>query len=68
MISASDRKKAIQLIKEAVAAGAWKELACKELGISQRTLFRWGSELTANKPEFKNPSQIVPQLADQGIT
>lgn len=98
MISASDRKTAISLIKEAVDAGAREKLACEELGISQRTLQRWRSYLSpdedqrpfaqrpepknklsqdekqeildiVNQPEFKSlpPSQIVPQLADQGI-
>lgn len=98
MISASDRHKAIILIKEAVASGARENLACKEIGISQRTLQRWRSDLTpledqrplakrpepknklsntekeniirtVNQPEFKSlpPSQIVPNLADQGI-
>lgn len=46
MIRASDRNKAILLIKEAVVSGAREPLACKELGISQRTLQRWRSDLT----------------------
>ncbi|OAB38923.1 integrase [Paenibacillus macquariensis subsp. macquariensis] len=46
LICASDRNKAIILIKEAVVSGAREPLACKELGISQRTLQRWGSDLT----------------------
>ena len=41
MISASDRRKAVELIEEAVAAGARKRLACEELGITARTLQRW---------------------------
>lgn len=41
MISASDRKNAIELIDEAVKAGAREGKACAELGISQRTLQRW---------------------------
>lgn len=62
MISASDRSRAISLIKEAVASGAREKLACKELGISQRTLQRWRSSLTpledqrplAQRPTPKN--------------
>lgn len=73
-------------------------MACKELGISQRTLQRWRSSSTpledqrpvakrptpknklskqevaevlriVNRPEFQSlpPSQIVPELADQGM-
>ena len=41
MISASDREKAIHLIQEAVVAGAREALACKELGLTQRTLQRY---------------------------
>lgn len=46
MISASDRNKASQLIKEAVTSGAREKTACKELGISKRTLQRWRSNRT----------------------
>lgn len=41
MISTSDRQSAITLIREAVQAGAREVMACKELGITQRTLQRW---------------------------
>ena len=41
MISASDRLKGIELIEEANHAGARREKACKELGISFRTYQRW---------------------------
>lgn len=41
MISASDREQAITLIGEAVDAGAREAMACKELGLTQRTLQRW---------------------------
>lgn len=59
MISASDRRIAVELIEEAVAAGARKRLACEELGITVRTLQRWvrGGEIrqdarpTALRPE-----------------
>jgi len=41
MISASDREQAIQLINEAVIAGARLARACGELGITERTYYRW---------------------------
>lgn len=59
MISASDRKKAITLIKEATQAGARETMACNELGISRRTLQRWRSEATPledQRPLAKRPS------------
>ena len=41
MISASDREEAIKLIEEAVDSGARLNNACKELGIDERTYYRW---------------------------
>jgi putative transposase len=41
MTSASDRRKIIALIDEAVAAGARRSAACAELGLHERTLRRW---------------------------
>lgn len=41
MISASDRENAIMLISEAVSSGAALAKACKELGIDERTYYRW---------------------------
>lgn len=41
MISVPDRELAMTLIGEAVEAGARERLACKELGLTQRTLQRW---------------------------
>ena len=41
MISASDRENAIQLVDEAVDHGARRRKACIELGINERTYFRW---------------------------
>lgn len=46
MIKVPDRQKAIQLIKEAITNGARESLACIEIGISQRTLQRWRSDLS----------------------
>ena len=41
MISAPDRRETLQLIEEAVAAGARRAQACAELGLSLRSLQRW---------------------------
>ena len=41
MISAPDRRRAVTLINEAVAARASAKQACAELVISQRTYQRW---------------------------
>ena len=41
MISASDRRQAVELIDEAVAAGASLKRACEELGLSLRSYQRW---------------------------
>ena len=41
MINASERKQAVELITEAVGAGATLYKACKEIGISKRTYNRW---------------------------
>jgi putative transposase len=59
MISVLDRSKAITLIQEAVTNGAREDRACEELGISQRTLQRWRSDLTPledQRPEVKRPT------------
>lgn len=59
MISHPDRREAIQLIEEAVAAGSRRAQACAELGLSLRTLQRWqhcpeDRRLTALRPEPAN--------------
>ena len=41
MISASDRETAVLLINEAVSSGAYLSRACKEIGITDRTYYRW---------------------------
>ncbi len=45
MISTSDRIKAIALIEAAVESGAKLFNACKELGITERTYYRWMKQL-----------------------
>lgn len=41
MISAPDRSKAVELIDEAVMSGARLVKACEELGLTERTYYRW---------------------------
>jgi putative transposase len=58
MISASDRRTAVALMEEAVAAGARKHLVCQELGVTVRTLQRWvqGGELRCDaRPQALRP-------------
>ena len=44
LVSAEDRKRAIDLVQEACASGARKSKACELLGLSVRTLIRWEQE------------------------
>lgn len=44
MIGTPDRVEAVSLIDEAVAAGARKASACREIGMTARTLERWTQE------------------------
>lgn len=63
MTSAPDRRKAVELVNEAVAAGARKHKACAELGISERTAQRWeqDGEITADK----RPTAARPRPANK---
>ena len=45
MILSEDRQLAIDLVKEAVDAGAGQERACEILEITERTLRRWKQQL-----------------------
>ena len=70
LISAPNRKMAIELIEEATAAGAREKVACEELGITQRTLQRWRSAdnpLEDGRPNAKRP---VPsnKLSEEEVT
>jgi putative transposase len=56
MISTSDRTTAIQLIEEAVKAGARESKACKVLGISGRTLNRWRQTKEDQRPLAERPT------------
>lgn len=58
MISASDRRKSVELIKEAIHSGARCEKACVELNISLRTYQRWiqqGSVKTDGRGNTQRP-------------
>jgi len=59
MISTPDRRQAVTLIDEAVAAGARKAPACKVLGLSLRTVQRWmqdGQLKSDRRPEVTRPT------------
>lgn len=53
MISAPDRQETLTLIEQAVQAGARQALACRELGVSARTLQRWQHQAVDGRPEAK---------------
>lgn len=58
MISAPDRRRAVELIEAAVAAGASTEKSCKELEISLRTYQRWtndGGVKVDGRPQAQRP-------------
>lgn len=61
LISASDRKRAIKLVKEATQAGARQKSACRELGISDRTLQRWKNESTPVEDQRHIAKRPVPK-------
>ncbi len=59
MISTRDRRQAIELIEEAVAAGARRVRACALLGLSVRTVQRWtrdGGVLEDRRPSAERPT------------
>ena len=66
MISASDRMEAYALITEAVELGARLSLACKELKLSERTFYRWKSEIRdLGCSEDKRPTCDRPEPANK---
>lgn len=50
MINAPDRREAMQLIDEAVIAGARQASACEQLGLSERTVQRWRQTQEDGRP------------------
>jgi transposase InsO family protein len=71
MITPSDRRHAVALIEEAIAAGARKHQACKILEISLRTYQRWTqADEAANdrRPEAQRPepaNKLSPEEREQ---
>lgn len=61
MISTPDRQAAVVLIEEAVGCGARKALACREVGITLRTLQRWTRH--AEVCQDARPSAVRPAPA-----
>ena len=49
LITLEEQKHAIELVKEAITAGARKLKACENIGISLRTFQRWSKECRADK-------------------
>lgn len=69
MISTSDRNKAIALIEAAVESGAKLFNACKELGITERTYYRWMKQLkTIGTIEDLRPTAKRPDPANKLTT
>jgi putative transposase len=59
MISAPDRRQIVELIEQAMAAGARQEKACAALGLSPRTYQRWTHQsgvATDARPEAERPA------------
>jgi len=66
MISASDRENAIKLIDEAVENGARLYKACMELGITDRTYYRWCKlKMETGSCEDLRPSTKRPEPANK---
>jgi hypothetical protein len=58
MINVPDRRRAVELIKEAICAGSSAQKACEGLEISLRTYKRWtddGEVETDGRPEAERP-------------
>jgi putative transposase len=68
MTALSDRKQAIELIEEAVAAGARTRNACKELNITLRTFQRWKSDSSPKedqRPVVRRKAPMNKLTADE---
>jgi putative transposase len=61
MISASDRRRAVELIEQAQQAGARLAPACEILGLSGRTVQRWTRH--GGVGEDQRPTAIRPKPA-----
>lgn len=60
MIHLADRKEAVTLIKQAIAAGARQSVACKTLNISERTYQRWKQENDVKPDGRKDAERVAP--------
>lgn len=60
MIATPDRQEAIALIEEAVEAGAHRQKACTELGLTLRTLQRWRQDGAVKSDGRPGASRPVP--------
>ena len=58
-----DRRRVLELIEEAVAAGARQSAACGELGLDERTVqrWRWRPEDGRNGPKTRPPNALTVQ-------
>lgn len=68
MIGLADRRRALALIKEAVAAGARQRKACEILEISSRTYQRWPQDQTVvrdRRPEAQRPTPAKKLSAEE---
>jgi len=68
MITTLDRQQAVELIEEAVMAGARKFKACDEMDISVRTYQRWtasGQVKVDGRPEAIRPTPANKLTADE---
>ena len=63
MISTPDRRRTVELIDEAVRAGARKAPACRLLGLSVRTVQRWRCDGDVGEDRRPNAERPVPTNA-----
>ena len=59
MISLDDKMHTMKLIREAVADGAGKKIACETIGINIKTFQRWEKDCSADKR--KGAKKKVPR-------
>lgn len=67
LTSTANRRVIIELIEEAVSSGARRKLACKEIGVSERTLQRWckGGELQEDQRPLVERPVPANKLTDE---
>jgi len=65
MTSPEDRRLALELIKEAVEAGARQDRACELLGMTERTVRRWKKQLTEELPLEDRRLAVASQRTPQ---